>query len=692
MITTELQKGQGLGNQLWCYATTRVIAADKGRDFGIMSPERFKGADFLDLDFGRPVGGIRHHYAEHAIFHPLNGADIRIHDDKLVDVADDTEIEGYMQDEQYIAHRKDEIGGWLKIKKEYDCMDYASDDICVINFRGGGYVFDGDFFLPRRYWKQAVEHMRRINPAFKFVVVTDDVRTAKRFFPDFDVFHWNIGKDYAVIKNAHYLILSNSSFAWFPAWTSVNLKYCIAPKYWGRHNISDGYWSMGYNITTGWMYQDRKGNLHDYDTCLKELDKYMERHEDMYLHRDGVISGYLQSKRSLAVRIKNNWQIFNTLRNDISTVYALGWIVRARGLRGAIWMKDKMDKFLVYPVKRYSIRMIKNIKRIVKKILRLRTTIPELIGECKAKRSWLSATEIREYRKKIKIYDAFIFFNELDLLEIRLNILDPYVDHFVLLEATETFSGYKKPLYYQENKERFERWQHKIVHYVVDDTPRDEDELRERLAKNTGLDDLGREIINNALTSRTVGKDTSDKRIPAWLREFYQKESLRKALVGLDDEDICYVSDLDEIWNPEILIDYSKDDVFKLKQLPYMYYLNNRSDEDWFGWAGTIATKYKNIRNGCINHLRTDGMTRHVVLRNGGWHWGMQGGHEGAKRKIVEGNHPAWNRPDKTLPTLEESIRNNVDFKGRNLKLWVDESDLPKYLLENKAKYARLFR
>ncbi len=45
---------------------------------------------------------------------------------------------------------------------------------------------------------------------------------------------------------------------------------------------------------------------------------------------------------------------------------------------------------------------------------------------------------------KNKIYDCFIFNNETDLLEIRLNILNDYVDHFVIIESSETFTGLKK--------------------------------------------------------------------------------------------------------------------------------------------------------------------------------------------------------------------------------------------------------
>ena len=55
----------------------------------------------------------------------------------------------------------------------------------------------------------------------------------------------------------------------------------------------------------------------------------------------------------------------------------------------------------------------------------------------------------------MKIYDCFTFYNELDLLEIRLNILLPSVAYFVLVESTKTYSGVRKKLFFNENKERF---------------------------------------------------------------------------------------------------------------------------------------------------------------------------------------------------------------------------------------------
>ncbi len=289
MIITEIYNGQGLGNQLWCYVVTRAIAKKHGYDFGIMHPEKFKCLDFMKLDFGKPViggsgpeggppttlpEGITSYYAEKKITHPTYGFDIRTHDEKLMRVADNTKIDGYMQDEQYIIEYKNEIREWLKIKSGFGCMEYANENTCIINFRGGEYIGIRDVFLPQKYWDDAIIRMQSINQNMQFVVITDDISTAKKFFPRFPVYHFSIGKDYTIIQNAHYLILSNSSFAWFPAWLNQNRRYYIAPKYWAYYNVSDGYWGLGYAITTGCHYLDRKNTLFTYEECMVELKKY----------------------------------------------------------------------------------------------------------------------------------------------------------------------------------------------------------------------------------------------------------------------------------------------------------------------------------------------------------------------------------------------------------------------------------
>ena len=62
------------------------------------------------------------------------------------------------------------------------------------------------------------------------------------------------------------------------------------------------------------------------------------------------------------------------------------------------------------------------------------------------------------------IYDCFIFNNEIELLDLRLNILSPFVDKFIITDGDTTFSGNPKESVYLKNKERFSKWEEKIIH------------------------------------------------------------------------------------------------------------------------------------------------------------------------------------------------------------------------------------
>ena len=659
MIVTEIYTGQGLGNQLACYITTRVIALDKGYDFGIMNPQNFKGLDFFDLDFGKkvtggkgPAGGpptelpegITQYYNEKKVIHPISGADIRLYDEQLINIQDNTKIDGMMQDEQYILHRKDEIRKWLAVKKEYECYDYSDENTCVINFRGGEYTRHKDFFLNEKYWKDAVAHMLTINKNFRFIVITDDVFTARKFFPNYGVHHFSIAKDYTIIKNAKYLILSNSSFAWFPAWLSVDLKYCIAPKYWARHNISDGYWSMGYNITRGWHYLDRNGVLSDYDTCLLELNDYIKEHNTMYTNNQKNMISQKQLNQSLTERLKEKTP------KGIKRV-----------LKSAIILKNNAVNYVRQPI--------------------------DILRDKKREKKWLSKIEVENYRKQIKIYDIFNFFNELEVLDIRLNILNDYVDYFVLVESRLTHSGKPKELFYEKNKHLFKKFEHKIIHRIVENPPKDFEDIKIRLA-DPATTEAERNILKTLPSLDAVKSIDIDR-----LRESYEKEFAKNVLVDLNlsDNDFCFISDLDEIWNPEAFIDFSKEGVYKLKQDAYIYYLNNRSNEDWRGWTGTIGTKYKNVKTFPSNHLRTLKPSEYIFIRNGGWHFSYQGDAQRIKAKLDAICRGELSN-DNVSTEVEDKLLHNKDIKGRYVRFWKDESKLPKYLLENKEKYKAFFR
>ena len=80
----------------------------------------------------------------------------------------------------------------------------------------------------------------------------------------------------------------------------------------------------------------------------------------------------------------------------------------------------------------------------------------------------------------MKVFDSIIFFNELELLEMRLNILNDVVDYFVVTESPFTVSGNEKPLYYAENKDRFGKFNDKIIHHVTEEIPNDYNHLLEK--------------------------------------------------------------------------------------------------------------------------------------------------------------------------------------------------------------------
>ncbi len=644
MITTEIYNGQGLGNQLWCYVVTRVIAEDNKYDFGIMHPEKFKCLDFLDLDFGRkvigglgPEGGppstlpeeIKYYYSERKIVHEKTGVDIRIYDENLINIKDGTKIDGVMQDEQYIIHRKNEISEWLKVKPENNCTDYSDPNTCIINFRGGEYIGIRDVFLPQKYWDDAINHMREINPHMKFIVVTDDITTAQKFFPKFKISHESIGSDYSIIHNAYYLILSNSSFAFFPTWLNEKVKMVIAPKYWSQYNTSNGYWGCGYNITKGWIYLDRSGKKHTYDKCVEELKKY---NAGQYIDTSPP-SRYKNLFWVFYKKIERKIQHNSFINNKISHVLNKSFISR---VKNSILFKVK-SKFY-------------NTASTLKTLLFKKTNL-DLVNN---------------YRKNIKIYDIFTYNGEADILEIRLNILKDVVDEFIIVEAPTTFSGLNKPLYFKEQQERFAPFLSQIKYFIIDDYPND------------------KELCKLADESSNVPKNGPEH----WRREFYQKESIKKALSDLNNDDICFIGDVDEIWNPEIIIDYSKNDLFKLEQNVYTYYLNNRSSEPW---AGTLVTKYKNIKNNCLNHLRTSSRTIYTYLNNGGWHFTSMGGLDEVRRKLND----SYTKESYNTDVVQNNLENRFgksDYIGRKFKFWIDESDLPKYIIENKLKYIKLFK
>ncbi len=296
MIGTEFIDGQGLGNQLFCYVTARAVAEENGYEFGTAGQECFavnihsnRGMYFMDIDLGHAISknekenfkvyhdseirlyiGNSKHDMEHGCY--IAGADENIHH-----VVDDTLIYGNMQDESYFIKHLDQIRQWLKVKPEYDSFEYSRENLCIINMRGGEYTGSPELFIDKKYWIHGMREMRKIRPDMEFMIITDDVDSAKKILPGIPAYHFDIGKDYVTLKNAHYLLLSNSSFACLPAHTSETVKYVIAPKYWARYNVSNGYWASEQNIYSLFHYMDRKGRIFSAEECREELARYKKK-------------------------------------------------------------------------------------------------------------------------------------------------------------------------------------------------------------------------------------------------------------------------------------------------------------------------------------------------------------------------------------------------------------------------------
>ena len=201
-------------------------------------------------------------------------------------IRDNTFVDGYMQNENYIIPIKNELNTWFSVSGDFF-------DGCTISLRGGEYRNVKSLFLPPSYYANAIRHMLNIEPQMKFRVVTDDISLANEYFPDFPIISsggvkiygghfyrspksFKIGKDFSAIQNSRYLILSNSSFSWWGAWTNQNVEQVIAPKYWAEFNRSTGYWSQGGSLTTSWDWLDRHGELYSWEQCQGEIKTYRE--------------------------------------------------------------------------------------------------------------------------------------------------------------------------------------------------------------------------------------------------------------------------------------------------------------------------------------------------------------------------------------------------------------------------------
>ena len=259
------------------------------------------------------------------------------------------------------------------------------------------------------------------------------------------------------------------------------------------------------------------------------------------------------------------------------------------------------------------------------------------------------------------IWSASPFYDELDVLEIKLAELDPVVDVFVISEAPTTHSGLPKPLHFAENMDRFERWLPKIRH-VVCELP-------------------------------TVPGN--------WPREHSQREQLGRGFAGLEANDLIVLSDADEIPRASLVADMDAG-VYPLPinvAFPIHVY---RLDWRWpgRGWCALRFFRGRDLRwNGQLGYwtgmqtMQGMGMEE-LVGDEYGWHFSYVGDAARIAGKIeaiadewVKGN-PDWKDPD----WIQGCIETGKDVYGRETRQSerIPISELPKYVQENRDKFAHL--
>lgn len=252
------------------------------------------------------------------------------------------------------------------------------------------------------------------------------------------------------------------------------------------------------------------------------------------------------------------------------------------------------------------------------------------------------------------IYDCFLFYTELDLLELRFEILDPHVDRFVLLESSKSFTGRAKPLCFAENRDRYARFADKIIHVVVDDDPPD---------------------CHNA-----------------WVREKHQRNALLRGLSGCRPDDVIVFSDLDEIPNPRILSNLpATDKPIRCRQLYFFYNLNCLNvTKPW--WSGTRIVRYRHLEKYSPQALRKLKKHECKVVYNAGWHFSFMGNVDFIAEKLNDFSHQEFNRPELNNPDqLLAAINQGIDILGRDYRFEQVRLDeyLPTFLVEHPERFER---
>ncbi|PAF42808.1 hypothetical protein [Helicobacter sp. 11S02596-1] len=282
------------------------------------------------------------------------------------------------------------------------------------------------------------------------------------------------------------------------------------------------------------------------------------------------------------------------------------------------------------------------------------------------------------------VFDCFTFYDELDILEIRLHILDSVVDRFIIIEANETFTGMAKDYVFEKNKSRFEKFLPKII-YIPMVFP----EFPQKNAEET-----------------------------RWARENYQRNQMALGLEGACGEDVILISDVDEIPSPQSIQNHRhKPGIKALDMLAFYFYLNALSK--YHIWThGTKMLFYKDFLSilddvgdlsdygVCFQSDVNIGTTATKIrLYEGkhqrhffpsGWHFSYMGGEQKVIQKLDSFSHQEWREQIPEARTeakrmMSEKKPFGYELVGFDLAFCSKKGLLPGFVIAHQDKYPHLF-
>ena len=260
------------------------------------------------------------------------------------------------------------------------------------------------------------------------------------------------------------------------------------------------------------------------------------------------------------------------------------------------------------------------------------------------------------------IYDCFQYFDEDHMVDLRLNILDKYVDYFVISESNKTHQGHDKKINFNLNN--FSKFKDKIKFIVAD--YKEDIEFKKHIGGESPIEQHQRNCLIEGI-----------------------KEALPDDLIILSDSDeIPDLTKLGKIKPNKKFIAFS--------QQMFMYKLNLQNlDES--NWIGSKITKKKNITT--MQNLRNLKFKDYPFWRldkynlqiiQGGWHFSFMQTPEQILKKIKSFSHGEFDKTNINKKDIEEKILKNKDIFGRGIKLKKIEVDtsFPELIYNNKQKYS----